>query len=417
MLAPWQISQKSKQIRPLKLARGHFLQFLFLCLILAVNPLLAANQQDFSVENGGYIVQLNNRIQQEHRANDLFVPASSIKILTALAALTTLGEEYRFSTSLYYDRNQLLGIKGGGDPFLTAEELKKAVIQLKAKGLQRVSGIILDDSAFQLEHALPDGSLNTDNPYDTGNGALAVNFNTLPFRKDKKGILRIEDPHTPVLPLTREMARNVGVGSHRINIFSHENQGSLPVALRYTAELLAELLRNEGIQVTGTFRGARIPSSLAPVYTITSEKNVTEMVAQCLKYSSNFIANQLALTAGARAYGYPATWQKAEKLLSEHAYNRLHISPQALHIVEGSGLSRQTRISPAAMLKILEAFEPWKSLLPEKHAALLKSGTMTGVYCYAGYKEMPTGTARLVILLNQDRNTRDVLLDALVQNK
>lgn len=388
--------------------------FLLLAFFSFVPGLTAATQQGSLVENGGFIMQLNGQTLQSHRINDMFVPASSIKILTALTTLTTLGEDFRFNTSFYYDRNQVLGIKGSGDPFLTAEELKKAIAQLKVKGLQRVSAILLDDTAFQLEHELPDGSLDTHNPYDTGNGALAANFNTVPFRKDKKGNLRIEDPHTPILQVTREMARTVGTGSHRINVHTLESHGALTTSLRYTGELIAELLRNEGIMVNANFRTGRIPTGIAPVYTITSEKNAQEMVRECLKYSSNFIANQLALTAGAKAYGYPATWQKTQQLLSEMAYSRLHIPKNALQITEGSGLSRQTQISPLAMLTVLEAFEPWKALLPEKHEALLKSGTMTGVYCYAGYKSLPSGTARVVILLNQERNTRDQVLQALL---
>ena len=65
------------------------------------------------------------------------------------------------------------------------------------------------------------------------------------------------------------------------------------------------------------------------------------------------------------------------------------------------------------MLGILEAFRPYRSLLQEKDGMYIKSGTLTGVYCYAGYFKAGGSSDPFVLMLNQRRNTRQVLLNEL----
>jgi len=374
----------------------------------------AAANPNRLVHNGGYLVEVNGQTIASSRPGDCFIPASSIKVLSALTILRTLGENYRFATNFYYNRKTaVLSVKGSGDPFLTSEVLAQAAAQLREKGVLRVSQLILDDSAFALTPELPDGSENSDQPYDTGNNALAVNFNTVVFRKDGKGEIFPEDPNTPLLPITRELAASASTGAQRVSIYSGEATKVSP-ALRHTAELLISLLRQAGIEVEDSARRSRIAAGAKPILTIESEQTMLEMVRSFLKYSTNFVTNQLVLTAAAQRFGPPATWEKEKMLLEEIAYQQLALTRRDLQIQEGSGLSRHTRVSPQAMLTILRAFEPWKDLLPEKFGALVKTGTMTGVYCLAGYKETPDGLARFAILLNQDRNTRQEVLHALL---
>ena len=385
---------------------------ILLSFLLGVQTAAASLNQ--LVDYGGYLVEVDGQTIASLRPDERFIPASSIKVLSALTILRTLGEDYRFATNFYYDQKTgVLSVKGSGDPFLTSEVLAQAAAQLREKGVRRVSRLVLDDSAFALRQELPDGSENTSQPYDTGNNALAVNFNTVVFRKDAKGELFQEDPNTPLLPITRELAASATSGAQRINIYSGGTTTVSP-ALRHTAELLISLLRQAGIEVEDSARRSLVAAGAKPILTIQSEQPMREMVRSFLKYSTNFVANQLTLTAAAQRFGSPATWEKEKMLLEEVAYQQLALSPRDLQITEGSGLSRHTHVSPRAMLTILRAFEPWKELLPEKSGALVKTGTMTGVSCLAGYKETPQGLARFAILLNQHRNTRwEVLHDLL----
>ena len=62
------------------------------------------------------------------------------------------------------------------------------------------------------------------------------------------------------------------------------------------------------------------------------------------------------------------------------------------------------------MMRILEVFKPHAALLPEINGILRKSGTLTGIYNFAGYIQRPGGLYPFVIMTNQAVNNRDEVL-------
>ncbi|MBE0583574.1 MAG: D-alanyl-D-alanine carboxypeptidase, partial [Desulfofustis sp.] len=120
------------------------------------------------VTSGGLVVTLDGLPLIDSRSSERFVPASTIKIATALVALETLGPNHHFSTAVFLRRDGTLCIKGYGDPFLTTERVRDIAAELKQRGLQRVTGLTLDDSLFAIDGP-PDGSENSTNPYDAPN--------------------------------------------------------------------------------------------------------------------------------------------------------------------------------------------------------------------------------------------------------
>lgn len=368
------------------------------------------------IQNGGYIIFRNGRVIEQYHADKLFIPASTIKLLTAFTALKTLGDDFKFITSFYLDKNQILYVEGSGDPTLTTESLIEIAQELKRKGVTHVSGYVLDGSTFQLEHQLPDGSENSINPYDVANSGLAVNFNSISITKHKDGTISSPEELTPLTPLGREIAQQLPPGKHRVNINAFKLGQTLPQPLRYTGELLHAVLLQEGISSQPTMRQGTATKQAKLIYQHTSAQSVREIVKSCLYVSNNFMANQLALTAGAVQYGYPATWEKSRRLLQHYATHKIGISPKELQVMEGSGLSRGTSITASAMLNILKVFEQYRELLPERQGFLLKSGTMRNVYCYAGYLDSVEGTVLFAVLLNQQENIRQIMLTNLKQN-
>lgn len=397
------------------LLRRPLLLTAFLLLTLLLQTAAATVLPREKITNGGYILYTNGHIVEQFRASELFVPASTIKLLSVYAALKTLGPDYRFTTSFYLDANQVLYIRGGGDPVLTTESLTMAARELRQRGITRISGYVLDDSLFALEQPLPDGSENSTNPYDVANSSLAVNFNSIAVVKAKNGSITSGEEHTPLTPLGREIGQQLKPGKYRVNINAFTVRSSTPLPLRYSAELLHELLVREGVKAEAVIRQGTVPATAKLMYEHLSAQPLVEIARSCLSVSNNFIANQLALTAGAQHFGAPATWEKGRQLLTHFARNRIGIAKNELEVVEGSGLSRQTRITPIAMLKILRAFEPYRELLPEKNGAQLKSGTMNNVFCYAGYLDTPEGNVLFVLMLNQPENTRSLLLSSLTK--
>jgi serine-type D-Ala-D-Ala carboxypeptidase/endopeptidase (penicillin-binding protein 4) len=122
---------------------------------IPVNPLVAAYASSliargYSAENQGFIVStLNGEILAEHNADRLFNPASVTKIATTLTAISKLGPDYRFRTTLYTDgtfdaeTGTLKGslyLVGSSDPAFFYENAMLIADQLNRSGIYTVEG-------------------------------------------------------------------------------------------------------------------------------------------------------------------------------------------------------------------------------------------------------------------------------------
>ncbi len=363
------------------------------------------------IKNGGYIIEDGNG-RHRYRQNDLFVPASTLKILTSLVALEYLGPEYRFETHFFLDGQGNLYIKGYGDPLLTSEIILEIGATLAKMGIRRLQSICLDDTAFDLrgETASDETSANS---YDAPNGALAVNFNAVSLGVSEKGKIISDEPQTPLLPLMRELGAGLDPGSYRLNINTLPSPPNQSATLRYVGELFSAQLQKAGISLQQEWKIKPAPSRLRPILIYRSRANLTEIIKDCLHYSNNFIANQLFLTCGVHTSGLPATWEKSRRAFSNYTEKILRL-PKGLPIMlEGSGLSRKNLISPSAFIQILNRFKPFAHLLKQRETIPLKSGTLTGVYCFAGYFPKGDDLIPFALLLNQPENTRNHLLKEL----
>ncbi len=357
-----------------------------------------------------------------YREKERFIPASTFKILTCLLAIKTLGADFRFTTSLYLDQQNNLYIKGGGDPLLTSEtvlaicrKLHKHYPQLKT-----INTIFIDNSFYQL-NGWQVSTEHSDNPYDAPNSALAVNFNTLPIAVAADGTISSGEPQTPLLPLMRHRAKQLRLmqGTYRINInYGQKKPYNNNSALLYAGQLFAAQLNNCNIAANGRIGKKKVPVKLQPILVYYGEKRLEEICRLLLHYSNNFIANQIFLRIGKEQRSSPhtrSTWEDARLLAASFFYHSLHIAPEALSMVEGSGLSLNNRISCQALITALHAFKPWAKLLPRQGSTLVKSGTMPnfGVFSYAGYFLRKEEYIPYALLLNQQKNTRKQLLQKL----
>jgi D-alanyl-D-alanine carboxypeptidase/D-alanyl-D-alanine-endopeptidase (penicillin-binding protein 4) len=364
------------------------------------------------IDNGAYALNVQGKTLRSYNLNRPFIPASTIKLLTGLMALDTLGPQFRFTTTFYSDDANNLYIKGKGDPFLTSEAITQIAQELKKLGVKDINTLIFDNSAFALEK-LPSQSAHSDNPYDAPSAALAVNFNTLPFivTRDKKVISG--EKQTPLLPLMENLASSYPEGSHRINVSILPPVKDHSNTVRYCGELFTAIFKKHGITVINGFSAGRVSQNAMRLMVYKSGKTTTDLVRLCLEYSNNFIANQLYLTCGGKIYGYPATWKKAEMAAARYIEQKLHLTGAQVRLVDGSGLSIQNRITAEAMLLVLENFRPYAKLLPREHSTYIKSGTLTGVYSYVGYFSHSRELSPFVLFLNQKKNSRNTVLQLL----
>jgi len=359
------------------------------------------------IRNGGYaIADSQGRIVSCCHPDTPFIPASILKIATALAALRILGKEFRFTTEFFIDQQHNLYIKGYGDPMLTSEEVALILQHLRDRGVNSMNGIFIDSSSYALSEQ-PPGRGGSNNPYDAAIGAVAVNFNTVNIRVNDQGTVVSNEEQTPTLPLMKKLGRGLGPGRYRLNIFRPGCEIG-DMTARHTAELFRALQRRAGISGDGPLGSRPVPAACRLVYRHGNSRTLEEMLVSSLKYSNNFIANQIFLACGTHQYGYPATWGKARRAVRTALNHTLGASTaDEILMDEGSGLSRRNRLTARTMLRVLQAFQPYAGLLPEKKGMRLKSGTLDGVYNYAGY--LRNGAA-FVILLNQPLNTRDAVL-------
>jgi D-alanyl-D-alanine carboxypeptidase/D-alanyl-D-alanine-endopeptidase (penicillin-binding protein 4) len=358
------------------------------------------------VEDGGVAVGLAEGKAYAFRPGS-YVPASIIKLATALAAFHYLGPDFRFRTEVYRDSSGNLILRGHGDPFLISEEWAEIAVALAGRGVfaRPLGDLVLDDSAFAGAAGV-DGSGDSLNPYDARLGALVSNFNTIFVDVDGKGAVRSAEPQTPLTPLAGKLALALPPGRHRIN-FSQRDGDSL----RYTGELARTLFERAGARFQGRIVPGSAPAGLKPVLVHLSSRPLSERVEAMMEFSNNFIANQIVLGMALEKGGEPASLEQGMALLRRFLREQLGIAPNAVHLVESSGISRKNRMELNAMLGVVAAFRPWRGLLrPYGRGPLrgvAKTGTLTGVYSLAGFLPGPPGRERpFVIMLNQERNTR-----------
>lgn len=341
------------------------------------------------------------------RAETPLVPASTLKLLTAYAALQAWGAEHRFHTDVLVGADDELIIQGYGDPLLISEEIALIAQALRERGLASVAGVH-GDGGFIAADLRISGRSASDNPYDAAPGALACNFNTIYVRKSASGAVSSAESQTPLTATAQRLARDLPPGRHRISLGSAETGAS------YCAELFAAKLREAGVKVgeglgpkVGEGVGEAIDEETPPadadgprlLYRHHNSRRLADIVAAMLLYSNNVMANQLFLTLGAAKHGAPADMAKARQAMADFVEAQFDWRDHV--IVEGSGLARDNRLSARQLVDVLEGLRPYAALLPRDDAGLLaKTGTLQGVSNYAGFVPTENGLAPFALIIN-----------------
>jgi D-alanyl-D-alanine carboxypeptidase/D-alanyl-D-alanine-endopeptidase (penicillin-binding protein 4) len=333
------------------------------------------------------------------------IPASILKIFTSLVALHYLGKDYRFATEFYLDEQSNLKIKGYGDPLLVSEVIIKIskVLAVLLKNTQPLNDLILDDSYFSQPLTIP-GISTSAQPYDAPNGALCVNFNTANFKHTSQGYVSAE-PQTPLLPFVIQKIKASKLNQGRI-VFSH-NKNEITL---YAGKLFQYFLKKQGIRFTGQVKLGRINAKTDRlIFKYDSAYSLEQIIAKLLEHSNNFTTNQLLIATGAEIIGSPGTLAKGVTIARDYAKNMLGI--EDLSIVEGSGISRDNKVSAAQMDRILQEFLPYYHLMRRSGREHYKTGTLHGISTRAGYiKSAHSGLYRYVIMLNSPGKATDSVI-------
>ena len=363
-------------------------------LLLPVPALAGAKEKVAALAPSGLVLVMDAEGKEliAQNADKPFVPASVTKLVTAWLAMEVLGADYRFETRFYLDHNRVLYVRGGGDPFLVSEELAKLAPDLVAAiGKEPITGIVLDASYYPSDLRIP-GIEDTNESYDALNSALAVNFNTIAAVRKGKTVRSAEE-QTPITPLAISQFQARGPqGRGRISLSKNP-----AVSLQYAGELIAAFIERAGGSVKGEISTGSVTEGLKPVYVHRQSRTLSQILIQLLIASNNYIANQVFLEIGG-TLGGPVSLEKSLKVAN--AMLSANGLADAIHLEEGSGISRGNRFTARGLAKLLGLFAPRADLLHGHDGGMNKTGTFSGVRTLAGYADTKThGRVRFVIAL------------------
>jgi D-alanyl-D-alanine carboxypeptidase/D-alanyl-D-alanine-endopeptidase (penicillin-binding protein 4) len=335
----------------------------------------------------------DHRVLFLHNADALMVPASTLKLLTALTAFHTLGENYHFRTEFFLDPDSNLKIKGYGDPLLISEviaDIAASVYELLKDTSPSLSNIIVDSTYFDSSVVIP-GVTDTTEPYDSPNGALCVNFNTVNFETFHGSYISAE-PQTPLLPMTLDRIKKTGLSRGRITLSHQKDELVL-----YAGRLFKHFLQRAGVMVTGKVLLGKVETTDKRLLRYASPYPLNQVVAKMMTYSNNFMANQILLESGIALAGPPGNLQKGIAAVREYARNELGVV--GFRISEGSGISRANRVTARDLHRILLKFKPHYRLLRQEGTDFYKTGTLKNISTRVGFMGQDETTLYAYVIL------------------
>jgi serine-type D-Ala-D-Ala carboxypeptidase/endopeptidase (penicillin-binding protein 4) len=395
-------------------------------------------------------------------------PASLMKLVTTTAALDLLGPAWSWTTPVWIQGTVLNGvldgnlvIKGSGDPKLVQERLWLLLRRVQQLGVREIRGdIVLDRSAFTLPPHNP-GDFDNEplRPSNAGPDALLLNYKSvqLTFTPDAARGIAIVSSEPPLAGVRIDLSVPLANGGcddwrgalkpdftdplriHFLGRYSTscaEKQWPLAYAepSGYNARVLAGLWREMGGRLFGRVRDGTAPGD-PPSFELSSP-TLPEVIRDINKFSNNVMAQQLFLTLALTQRGM-GTPEQARDVLRMWLAERLGASNNGIVIDNGSGLSRDTRLSAQLLARLLlaayagPAMPELMSSLPvtgidgtlrrARNAATgrahLKTGSLRDVVGLAGYV-LSAGGRRyvLVAIINHpNANAARPALEALVQ--
>ncbi|MBL8323415.1 MAG: D-alanyl-D-alanine carboxypeptidase [Rubrivivax sp.] len=399
-----------------------------------------------------FIVQdaASGRTLHEWQADLALNPASLSKLVTTQAALERLGPGYTWSTPVWLagpvrDGGALDGslhIRGSGDPTLVHERLWLLLRRVMQMGVREIRGdIVVDASAFAVPEQ-PPGEFDGEplRAYNVRPAALLLNYRAViySFTPDVAGgVARVSvEPALARTEVDRTVPLGTGpCGNWRAALGAQFDTGTaeagqaaparpaasaaevrvrfagrFPLACgerswaladsrpaSYDARLLEGLWLEMGGTLTGRVRDGPAPAGTPPTFERRSP-SLAEVVHDINKFSNNVMAEQLALTLAREADPLvPATPLAARALLQRWLAERLGPASAASAVVNnGSGLSRESRLSPRqlAQLLVLAHASPTMPELMASLPVVAVDGTARRVRAAAGRAHLKTGGLR-----------------------
>ena len=293
------------------------------------------------------------------RDADPVLPASNLKVLSASAMLELFDPNARLTTSFVTSAapaggtvNGDLYVVGGGDPLLTSDayakkfrhgsqpatDLEAVADQLAATGIKHITGSIVGD----------------DSRYDT--------LRTVPSWKPSYLTDRETSPLSALV---------VDDGSTMDPITGGPDTPSLDPTTQ-AASAFTRLLTARGIQVDGAPRAGTAPAGATKVLDVPSLP-MGDLVGEMLDFSDNTTAELLTKELGVHKSGTGSTAAGVGAIMGW--VGSTGIDATGVHVVDGSGLSRENRVTCHFLGDLLTRGGP-TGPLAERLAKPAQAGTL-----------------------------------------
>jgi D-alanyl-D-alanine carboxypeptidase/D-alanyl-D-alanine-endopeptidase (penicillin-binding protein 4) len=242
-------------------------------------------------------------------------PASTLKLLTATAALDVLGPDHTFETSVVADGPHRVVLVGGGDPLLDASDLRRLARQgataLAAAGVRPPVRVGYDVSLF----SGPDVSPHWPATYVS------------------EGVV------SPIQPLWADEGR------------SDDGVGRVDDPALAAAATFADELARAGVPTAGPPTARAVGAGATELASVSSEP-LSAIVEHTLATSDNEAAEVLARHVGIATSGEGSFAAGASGVLQ--VLSGLGVVTQGAESYDGSGLSRDDRLDPDTLTGVLE---------------------------------------------------------------
>ncbi|WP_114192179.1 serine-type D-Ala-D-Ala carboxypeptidase [Edaphovirga cremea] len=325
----------------------------------------------------------------DYHGQQMALPASTQKVLTALAALLQLGPDFRFNTTLESHAPIADGVlrgsltaRFGGDPTLRRQSLRNMVAVLKKQGVREITGdVIIDTSVFASHDKAPGWPWNDITQCFSAPPAAAIVdrncFSVSLYSAPKPGdmaFIRVAS-YYPVhmFSQVRTLAKGspdaqyceLDVVPGELNRFTltgclTQRGDPLPLAFAiqdgasYAGAILKDELIQAGIQIDGNLKRQTTPSPAGTILAQTQSAPLHELLKIMLKKSDNMIADTVFRTIGHQRFGVPGTWRAGADAVRQVLKQKAGVDLGNSIVVDGSGLSRHNLLAPATMMQALQ---------------------------------------------------------------
>jgi D-alanyl-D-alanine carboxypeptidase/D-alanyl-D-alanine-endopeptidase (penicillin-binding protein 4) len=384
-----------------------------------------------SLQTGETLYELNSALA--------ITPASNQKLLTAAAALTTLGPTYQFPTLAFIDTtvSPSVFLRGGGDPLLSTQDLDSLAGLIASHLPPGKSWTVIGDVSLFDDLEKGSGWCWDDDPDPTAMriSPLSLNGNTIRIRA-LAGARAGDSVRLEAIPPTSyiswdneacttdsahsklEISRNWREGSNQIivrggiSVADSVKEETLDIegAAWYTLTVFKECLAHRGVICSGLAVDT-IPAHATSVAQISH--GLDSILVYMIGTSDNLSAENLLKTLAVNRWGKPGT-ASAGAVVVKEVLQGFGVDTNRVVIADGSGVSRYNLISARTLIRILAALDARKDLrdlwrrsfplagvtgtlsgrmknTPAAGSLLGKTGTLEGVSSLSGYVSTADG--------------------------